>query len=108
VPLAFFRQMSRCVEAGHLLSVDHLSGLPADYVAQPPKTSARIAFVAGEQNNCFLWQSQQLTYDYFNRIRPDFHSLQVFADYGHLDVFIGKDAAADTFPILLQELDRPH
>jgi hypothetical protein len=108
VPLAFFRQMSRCVAAGHLLSVDNLSGLPADYVAQPPKTSARIAFVAGQQNNCFLWESQQLTYDYFDRLHPDFHSLQVFADYGHLDVFIGKDAANDTFPILLQELERPH
>jgi hypothetical protein len=34
--------------------------------------------------------------------------LQVLPGYGHLDVFIGKNAANDVFPIILEELDRPH
>jgi hypothetical protein len=108
VPMSFFRQMARCIEAGHLVRQDFGPDLPADFAAEPPRTDARIAFVAGYRNRCFLWQSQQASYDHFDRYRPNFHSLQVLADYGHLDVFIGKDAARDTFPILLQELERPH
>lgn len=108
VPMSFFRQMTRCIEAGHLVRQDFGPDLPADFTAEPPRTDARIAFVAGYRNRCFLWQSQQASYDHFDRHRPNFHSLQILADYGHLDVFIGKDAARDTFPILLQELERPH
>ena len=44
VPLRFFRQMARCVNQGHLVAVEGLAGLPADFVAQPPRTSARFAF----------------------------------------------------------------
>jgi hypothetical protein len=32
----------------------------------------------------------------------------VLPGYGHLDVFIGKDAARDVFPLMLEELDRPN
>jgi hypothetical protein len=30
----------------------------------------------------------------------------VLDGYGHLDVFLGKDAAHDVFPLILEELDR--
>jgi len=105
VPLSFFRQMTRCLDAGRLLS--RLPGLAADPTAEPPKTDARIAFIAGELNDCFKWQSQQATFDWFERHRPNYHSLHVLAGYGHLDIFIGKNAARDTFPVLLAELDGP-
>lgn len=108
VPLTFFSQMRRCIRAGHLVSSgERLPGLPQDYIAGPPKTGARIAFIAGRLNDCFLWQSQQATFEWFERYRPDFHSLHVLSGYGHLDVFIGEHAARDTFPVLLAELDRP-
>lgn len=105
VPLSFFRQMSRCLEEGHLVS--RLEGLPASATAARPRTSARIAFVAGELNNCFKWQSQQASFDWFERHHPNYHSLQILAGYGHLDVFIGKHADRDTFPVLIAELDAP-
>lgn len=108
VSLAFFLQMERCLRAGHLVAYEDLDGLPRDYLAQPPRTEARFAFVAGAMNRCFDWRSQQKTFDYFDRIRPNYHSLQVLGGYGHLDVFMGKHAACDTFPVLLAELDRPH
>jgi len=106
VPLTFFKQMRQCVEIGHLLPVSELSGLPASFVDSSPKTHARIAFIAGQQNECFTWQSQQNTYNYFNQIRPNYHTLHVIPEYGHLDIFIGKNAARDTFPILISELNR--
>jgi hypothetical protein len=108
VPMRFFQQMARCLRGGRLISVEGFPELPADFTAQPPRTDARFAFMAGEQNVCFLAESQQRTYDFFQQQRKDYHSLQVLPGYGHLDVFIGKNAANDVFPIILEELDRPH
>jgi len=109
VPMSFFHQMSRCVSAGHLVSSgEGLSGLPDDFLSEPPKTDARIAFIAGKMNRCFLWQSQRATYKWFERHMPHSHSLHVLNNYGHLDVFIGQKAARDTFPVLLSALERPN
>jgi pimeloyl-ACP methyl ester carboxylesterase len=106
VPVSFFQQMYRCVLAGHLVSVDGLPGLPASFGVDPPQTDARFVFFAGQHNHCFLPESQQDTFDWFNRQRPGFHGFHVFPNYGHLDVFIGKDAARDTFPLMIAELDK--
>jgi pimeloyl-ACP methyl ester carboxylesterase len=103
--VAFFRQMGRCVRRGHLVSVDRALGLPEDFVAEPPKTTARVSFVAGARNLCFLPQSQVNTFEYFRACHPDRgHTLHVLPNYGHLDVFIGRDAAQDVFPVILNEL----
>jgi hypothetical protein len=104
VPLRFFEQIIRCIKQGHLLSVEGLEGLPADFTESPPKTDARFAFFAGEQNRCFLPESQSKTYEYFSGFRNDFHTLHRLPDYGHLDIFMGKNAAQDVFPLMLQEL----
>ncbi len=105
VPISFFEQMARCVKAGHLLSAPRHAQLPADYVAQAPQTDARFALFAGENNLCFLPESQRATHAFLERHRPGFHSLHVIPNYGHLDIFMGQYAARDVFPIILQELD---
>jgi hypothetical protein len=104
--IAFFRQIARCARVGHLVAVGGLPGLPADFTAELPRTTARIAFFAGENNLCFLPESQRRSFAYFDRIRKDYHSLHVIPGYGHLDVFIGKNASRDVFPIMLAELDK--
>jgi hypothetical protein len=96
--------MARCVKAGHLISVDALQGLPQSFVAEPPATDARFAFFAGAHNRCFLPDSQERTYEYFDAHRPNYHSLHVLPTYGHLDVFMGKNAPSDVFPLILEEL----
>jgi hypothetical protein len=106
VPLSFFRQMARCVRRGHLVSVDGLPQLPADFLAQPPGTDARFAFIAGARNQCFLPASQVETFHWLDARRPGYHALHVIPGYGHLDVFMGTNAARDTFPLILAELDR--
>jgi pimeloyl-ACP methyl ester carboxylesterase len=103
--IAFFRQIGRCARAGHLVAFEDLPGLPRDFVADPPKTTARIAFIAGRDNRCFLPESQAQTFAYFDRLRPGVHSLHVLPGYGHLDVFLGRRAAVDVFPLILRELD---
>ncbi len=106
VPLTFFEQMLRCVEAGHLVSVDGLPGLPSDFVAQKPQTDARFVFIAGQENRCFLAQGQQETFEFFNRLQPGRHAVHILPGYGHLDVFLGKDSSTQIFPMILQELDK--
>jgi len=106
VPLTFFKQITRCVRAGHLLSVQNFPDLPTSFVAQAPKTKARLAFFAGADNLCFLPDSQIKTHAYFDGLQSNYHSLHVLPNYGHLDVFIGQHAERDTFPLILAELDK--
>lgn len=106
VPLRFFEQITRCIKVGHLVSVQGFKELPVDFLQAAPKTDARFAFFAGENNLCFLPQSQINSFEYFSSLRSDFHSLHVLPDYGHLDVFMGKNAAQDTFPLIIQELEK--
>jgi hypothetical protein len=105
-PMSFFHQMARCVTAGQLVPYESLEGLPASYVPEAPATDARIAFFTGADNICFLPESQQRTFAYFDAHRPNTHSLTVIPGYGHLDVFMGEHAARDVFPLMLQELAR--
>ena len=108
VPLTFFAQMARCVAKGNLITVEAQNGLPDDFVARPPQTDARIAFLAGDRNLCFLPQSQVKTFDYFSRHSKNRCALHILPAYGHLDVFLGEKAAQDTFPIILAELNKPN
>jgi hypothetical protein len=105
-PLTFFRQISKCIEQGHLVSVEGRPELPASFVAQPPKTDARFSFITGGLNNCFLPESQRRTFEWFERQEPGRHSLHVVPGYGHLDVFLGKHADRDWFPLIVGELDK--
>jgi alpha/beta hydrolase fold len=106
VPMTFFQQMAKCIEAGHLVSTGKYDALPASFVAAPPRTDARFVFLAGELNDCFSAESQARTFDFFDRHSPGRHALYELAGYGHLDVFIGKTAAVDVFPLILDELKR--
>ena len=106
VPMTFFRQMASCLKAGHLVSTGEYEQLPRSFVADAPKTEARFVFLGGELNQCFLPESQSRTFDFFDRHFPGRHAFYELAGYGHLDVFIGKDAARDTFPLILDELGR--
>ncbi len=106
VPLTFFEQMIRCVNRGHLVPVDGLSELPNDLILGPPQTDARFAFFAGLNNLCFLPESQERTFEWFNDHAANRHTLHLLPNYGHLDVFMGKDASRDTFPAIYEELER--
>ncbi|MEX0761068.1 MAG: esterase [Dehalococcoidia bacterium] len=107
VPRSFFQQMNRSVAEGALVSVESDPRLPASFAEYTPQTDARFAFLAGELNRCFLPESQQRTYEMFDAMRPNYHSVHVLPGYAHLDVFMGKNAAQDVFPIILDELDKP-
>jgi pimeloyl-ACP methyl ester carboxylesterase len=104
--IAFFRQMARSVRAGRIVTVEGRPELPRDVLAEPPRTDARVAFLAGAANRCFLAESQVRSFAYLDARRKNYHSLHVIPGYSHLDVFLGKRAAADVFPIILAELEK--
>ena len=105
-PTAFLMQMARSVAAGRIVAVDGRPELPADVLQHPPRTDARMVLIAGEKNYCFLPESQVRSYEYFNALRRDFHALHVFPGYGHLDVWFGRNAHKDIFPVVIDELNR--
>jgi hypothetical protein len=104
-PFTFFAQMRRCVSAGHLVSTGAHNELPEDFAAQPPRTDARIAFFTGRRNLCFLPEGQRRSHEFFLRTRKD-HAFYDLPDYGHLDMFMGRQAARDVFPLMLKELEK--
>ena len=106
VPLKFFEQMSRCVRTGHLVALEDHQRLPTDYTTLEPQTDARFAFLAGKESRCFLPESQVRSHQHFSSFRRNYHTLHLLPGYGHLDVFIGKNAARDVFPWIIQELEQ--
>ncbi|MGB0797770.1 MAG: alpha/beta hydrolase [Planktomarina sp.] len=106
VPMSFFRQIGKSIKAGHLTTTGEFSKLGESVVAQPPKTDARVVFLAGELNDCFYPESQMRSYDYMERFAPGRHSFHQLPGYGHLDVFVGKNSARDIFPIIIDEFSR--
>lgn len=107
VSLNFFRQIGMSIRAGHLVSTGADARLPADFAAQPPRTTARFALFAGELNRCFLPESQVRTHRWLTAHRQGYHSLHVIPGYAHLDVFMGRKAGRDVLPLMVQELDKP-
>ena len=106
VPLTFFGQIRRCIEAGQLVSVDDRPELPARFADQAPQTDARFTFTTGELNNCFTPESQRRSFEWFREHSPREHSLYVFPGYGHLDPFLGQRAATDIFSTIVGEMDK--
>ena len=70
------------------------------------RTDARFVFFAGRENRCFLPESQVETFRWFDQHQPGRHAVHELDGYSHLDVFMGKDAARDIFPIMIDELER--
>jgi len=97
----------KSIRAGRILAVEGFPELPRDVLARPPQTDARVVFLAGQDNKCFLPESQVRSFEYFDRLRPGYHSLMILPGYGHLDVFMGKNAWKDVFPRIILALDTP-
>src|ERR1700739_4278861 len=104
VPLTFFYQMTQCIDAGHLIAANRFPQLPATFGVDAPRTDAAITLLAGQQNAGFLSESQERTFDYFTAKGNGQYDLHVLPEYGHLDMFMGKDAARDVFPTILDAL----
>ena len=65
-----------------------------------------ISFIHGTLNREFLPESTQQTYDRLCAVNgPRLYCRQLFPGYGHMDCFIGRNAARDIFPYIIGELE---
>jgi len=101
VPIAFFKHIRKGVHYGSLVSVDGAK----HYADTKPATDARFVFFAGKMNKCFKSESQVNSFNYFNKLKPDYHKLYVYDKYSHLDIFLGKNAHKEIFPTMIDELN---
>lgn len=104
VPVTFFNHIRKCVHKGVLVPKNPEKS--STYLDTKPKTDARIVLFGGAKNLCFLPDSQRNTFSYLESINPGFHKLHILENYSHLDVFLGKNAHKDVFPIMINELNK--
>jgi len=102
VPLSFFDHIKKCIKAHQLVS----NTSEMHYASINPATNARIAFIAGKLNKCFKYESQERSWQYFNKLKPSYHRLHLIEKYSHLDIFFGKNASIDVFPLMIKELNQ--
>jgi hypothetical protein len=86
------------------VAAEHFPQLPPRFGSGAPRTDAAITLLAGKENRCYLAESQQRTFDYLTANGRGQYDLHIVPQYGHLDIFMGKDAARDVFPLILDAL----
>ena len=65
-----------------------------------------ISFIHGTRNREFLPAATRRTYELLRRANGEqWYVRRRIPRYGHMDCFIGKTAARDVFPIILEELE---
>ena len=81
--------------------------LPDNYFERAADVKTPVLFMTGENNQVFS-DSNIECHRRFEELVPGRHELHVFPNYGHQDVFMGKDVARDIFPRLLEFLNKHH
>ena len=91
-----FKQITLALREGHVVAADG-----ADvYLPATDNLRVPISFLHGENNRLFKPEGSQLTYDYLTEANgPDLYTRTVIPGYSHMDLFIGKDAARDVYPV---------
>lgn len=77
--------------------------LPENYFKYAQELQTPVLFITGQQNKVFT-DSNIVCYERLEKIVPGRHELHVFPNYGHQDVFMGKNCHIDIFPRLLEFL----
>ncbi len=101
-----FLQIAQIMREGRAVAADG-----ADiYLPNPQNLELPITFIAGALNEEFLPDSSLRTLLWLCEKNPDYaghYDRKVFQDYGHMDCFIGRDAARDIFPFIIDRLKTP-
>lgn len=109
VPVLFFQHIGKCIRQGHIIRMGQqaIFSIFDELLKHSPKTEARFVFISGLSNQCFLPESQQLTYQWMQQhsSRKD-HFFRLFPTYGHLDMFVGQQANREIFPTIIEQLEK--
>jgi pimeloyl-ACP methyl ester carboxylesterase len=101
--MTFFEHMGVMVRKGR--AVD-MQGRDA-YLARRDRFRMPISFITGEHNRMFLPRGLATTHEQLRAANgAELYAHHVVRDYAHLDLWLGRDAERDVFPIVLGELER--
>ena len=101
--MTMMAHLSRMAEAERVLSAEGSD----DYFPHLERLRRPVTFLSGRRNLVWLPESTERTYSLLcDQLDQDLYRRMVFEDYGHQDVLMGADAPLDTFPTVLEHLDR--
>jgi cholesterol oxidase len=97
-----FEGLGLMTRRGHIVAAD---GEEA-YVPHIDRMGIPIAFIHGEQNECFLPESTEITYNLLRQKNgPGLYTRSVIPGYGHIDCIFGKNAVSDVYPLILRHFE---
>ena len=76
------------------------AALPDNYFTHAADMQTPVLFLQGQDNRVFA-DSNIRCHERLEKVVPGRHRLHVVPGYGHQDIFMGKNAAADVFPHLI-------
>ncbi len=77
------------------------------YMPHLDRLALPIAFVHGAENQCYVPESTQITYDLLRQKNgDDLYARHVIPGYGHIDCMFGQNAARDIYPLILDHLEK--
>jgi len=90
------------LRTGHVVDRDGVNA----YMNHLKRLRLPISFIHGRANREFLPRATRKTYKLLcDENGEEWYSWRPIESYGHMDCFIGKRAAVDVFPIILEELE---
>ena len=105
----YYRHVRKMVRAGRAVKYDpsdrKYDRLPDDYFQYAREIETPVLFMTGEANRVFT-DSNVYCYQKLEELVPGRHELHVFPNYGHQDVFMGKNNHIDIFPRLVEFLNK--
>jgi pimeloyl-ACP methyl ester carboxylesterase len=102
--MTFFEHMAVMVRRGGR-AVDARGG--DAYLPHTDRFRMPVSFITGEQNRMFVPRGLEATCELLRSANePALYAHHVVPGYAHLDLWLGRDAERDVFPIVLRELER--
>ncbi|MDP2389584.1 MAG: hypothetical protein Q8N52_04585, partial [Acidobacteriota bacterium] len=101
--LTAFEQITKMMAAGVIVDRNG----DDTYMPQVDRLKLPIALIHGSDNAFLHPKGSERTFLWLRENNPPaFYTRHVIPTYSHLDCFIGKNAAADVFPVIQAELER--
>lgn len=110
VSVNYYRHVSKMVKANNTAvkydpDNSRYQQLPDNYFDYARDIETPVLFITGESNHVFT-DSNIICHQRLEEIVPGRHELHIFPNYGHQDVFMGKNCDQDIFPRLLSFLKK--
>jgi choline dehydrogenase-like flavoprotein len=103
VSLSPFEQLQDIMRAGLAVNKDGDAVYTSEDAAR--RLALPITFLSGATNQIFYPESGQRTRVWLSQHNgKDLYSQRIVPDYGHMDLFIGRNASKEVTPTLLEEL----